>query len=275
MTDRGETLQDDLGRHAWRVLRLLVKGSAVVTAREGRDVLIEIADVATIGVAADVLPELATRRLVAMSGQTVSLTSQGLALARRAAAPADGFGAQHRDLARQVIGEGSERQEVEINLSESPLGGLARRKDRNGRPFLDQSELRAGERLRADFERAQLRPRLGANWQAAVASGRRDGGRGGIADLTDAAIAARQRIDNAMADVGPELSGVLIDVCCFLKGLETVEAERRWPVRSAKLMLKCALAALARHYEPAPRSGRRPSILHWGAEGYRPRMARS
>jgi hypothetical protein len=116
-------------------------------------------------------------------------------------------------------------------------------------------------------------PRLGANWEASVASGRRSGSGGGIAGLTDAALAARQRVENAVADVGPELSGVLIDVCCFLKGLEQVEAERRWPVRSAKVVLKTALGALARHYAPPAPSGRRKPVLHWGAEDYRPTIS--
>ena len=110
-------------------------------------------------------------------------------------------------------------------------------------------------------------PRMGANWQATVSSGRRANG---IADLTDSALAARQRVDRAIRAVGPELAGVLIDVCCFLKGLEQVETERGWPVRSAKIVLKTALGALARHYAP-PRSAchGRP-LLHWGAEDYRP-----
>jgi hypothetical protein len=179
------------------------------------------------------------------------------------------FAARHRDIVRTVLREGDDEIELTINLAESPLGQLARRKDRNGRPFLDAAEVRAGERLRRDYDRAQLMPRLGANWQAAVASGRRDGGRGGMLELTDAAIAARQRVEHAIAGVGPELAGVLVDVCCFLKGLETVEAERGWPVRSAKIMLKSALGALGRHYEPAPPRKAR-SMLHWGAEGYRP-----
>ncbi len=114
-------------------------------------------------------------------------------------------------------------------------------------------------------------PRLGANWVASVSSGRRDGG---IADLTDAALAARIRVEKAIGAVGPELSGVLIDVCCFLKGMETVEIERGWPVRSAKIVLKTALGVLSRHYNPEAGRERRPrQMLHWGAADYRPSIS--
>jgi hypothetical protein len=117
-------------------------------------------------------------------------------------------------------------------------------------------------------------PRLGANWVASVSSGRRASG-GGLAELTNAALGARQRVDSAIAAVGPELSGVLIDICCFLKGLELVEAERGWPVRSAKIVLKTALGVLARHYSPADGALHRSQrhALHWGAEDYRPTIS--
>jgi hypothetical protein len=64
-----------------------------------------------------------------------------------------------------------------------------------------------------------------------------------------------------------------VDVCCFAKGLETVERERQWPARSAKLMLRTALLALARHYMPPP-SGSGRTSHHWGGSDYRPAMPR-
>lgn len=160
---------------------------------------------------------------------------------------------------------------VAINPGESPLGQLARRKDKDGRPFLTAREVQAGERLRGDYTRGRIMPRLGANWEAGLSGGRR-GDANGIADLMDAALAARQRVDHALKAVGPELSGLLVDICCFLKGLETVERERSWPVRSAKVMLKTALGVLARHYHPETAKGQ-PRVLHWGAEDFRPSLS--
>jgi hypothetical protein len=253
-----------------RVVRFLRGADAAVrpAAKEGA-VLLDGGERGMISTSADTLALLAREGLVEAAGSRLSLSSEGKALARRAEAPEEPFRAQHAEIALRTIRVERNEQVVRANLSESPLAQLARRRDRNGSPFLDEEEFRAGERLRAAYTRGQIMPRLGANGSAAVASERRGGSGNGIADLTDAALAARQRVDHALAAVGPELAGVLVDVCCFLKGLERVEMERGWPVRSAKVVLKTALAALSRHYEPQPRRRRR-TVLHWGAEGYRP-----
>jgi hypothetical protein len=156
----------------------------------------------------------------------------------------DRYRAQHLSLvdhAGPEIGIGAKFDE-----SESPLIWLARRKGTDGRALIEPHQLQAGERLRADFTHAQMMPRTTANWHAPVAGRGRDGGASG--HVTENVVAARQRLRHALTAAGPEFAGLLIDVCCFLKKLDTVETERQWPARSAKVVLQLALERLARHY---------------------------
>lgn len=152
--------------------------------------------------------------------------------------------------------------------AESPLHRLATRPGADGRPFLAREEVAAGERLRADFTRGGLMPSVTQRWDPTV------GGSGvarGAGDLSDAAIDCRTRVARALDAVGPELSGVLVDVCCFLKGTEAVEREHGWPARSAKLLLKAGLGCLARHYGLIHVASDSPAGLRsWSAPGARP-----
>lgn len=152
-----------------------------------------------------------------------------------------------------------------MNGAESPLVWLARRKSRQGEPLIAPEQLQAGERLRADFTQAQLMPRVTSNWSAAIAQSRRTGTNS--TSLADSVVAARQRVRYALEAIGPEFSGLLLDICCFLKGLDDVERERRWPARSAKVVLQLGLDRLARHYGLA-RAARGPAsapIRTWSA----------
>lgn len=157
-----------------------------------------------------------------------------------------------------------------FNHDESPLSRLASRRGKNGAAFLTPAEAMAGDRLRADFTRGRLLPGITQRWDGEARQGRGKA-RQGAQDLSDSAIDARARVNGAIEAVGPELSGVLLDVCCFLKGLELVERERQWPARSAKLLLKAGLGVLARHYGFAggEEAGRRRQH-RWGTADYRP-----
>jgi hypothetical protein len=238
-----------------RALRFLSRGKAklIAAARPG-EWLLEAGDRGSISLRAGVLDALAKDGLLRMEDGHVSLAA--------------GSARDPRPLESRAVAVGGKAEIVLVNAAESPLAQLARLKTREGRSFLARPEFDAGERFRSDYTRGQLMPRLGANWIASVSSGRRDGG---VADLTETALAARMRVERAIEAVGPELSGVLVDVCCFLKGLSTVESERGWPVRSAKVMLKTALGALARHYQPARPQGSQRTF-HWGSADYRPAL---
>lgn len=161
-----------------------------------------------------------------------------------------------------------------VNDSESPLAWLRRRRDKEGKPLISQEEFDAGERLRADFWFAQMTPKVTSTWDATFSSRRqRRAAPGAGLELQDRVIAARERVRLALKAVGPELAGILIDVCCHLKGLEEAERAAGWPQRSGKVVLQLALTRLARHYGLLPSNDSadpRPNIRHWGTPDYRP-----
>jgi hypothetical protein len=135
------------------------------------------------------------------------------------------------------------------HCAESPLAWLRRRKDRDGEALISQAQFDAGERLRFWF--AQMTPRVTINWSAMAPTQRRR--RAGMTkapdgDLQESIGNARERVRRALAAIGPELAGVLIDVCCHLKGLEEAERAAGWPQRAGKVVLGLALTRLARHY---------------------------
>lgn len=156
-----------------------------------------------------------------------------------------------------------------LNPDESPLAWLARRRDKNGEPLISPVQLLAGEKLRSDFTFASMTPRVTTNYSDTPVSSSRRSAPGAGVDLSDSTVAATERVRRALVAVGPELSGVLIDVCCHLKGLEQAERKASWPQRAGKVVLQLALTRLARHYRLEPRRENR-MIGHWGADGYRP-----
>ena len=164
-----------------------------------------------------------------------------------------------------------------INDAESPLAWLARRRDKDGKPLISQEEFNAGERLRADFWFAQMTPKVTMSWNATFSSRKERRSAPGIGmEMSDRIVGARERVQRALQAVGPELSGILIDVCCHLKGLEDTERAIGWPQRSGKVVLQLALTRLARHYGMLPPDGAssrdRNTLRHWGSADYRPSM---
>lgn len=136
--------------------------------------------------------------------------------------------------------------------AESPLILLARRKDRDGQPFLNDDLVRAGERLREDFELSQIGPRVAQNWDRFLTGGAQ-GRAGGALDPVHGPGAARDRVMRALNDLGPGLSDVALRCCCYLEGLEQAEKRLGWSARSGKIVLRIALQRLKAHYDRSSR----------------------
>ncbi len=131
---------------------------------------------------------------------------------------------------------------VTVNLAESPLSWLA------ARGMVSARQVEAGERLRADYERAAIAPSITMRWDAVLVDG---GGQRSEAalDPTTAQIAAKRRFDAAIAATGPGLRDVLWRVVCAGEGLPAAERALGWPARSGRLVLGIALDRLGDHYQ--------------------------
>src|SRR5690606_30642417 len=95
------------------------------------------------------------------------------------------------------------RRSVTVNLAESPLSWL------HARGHLDDRLYDAGERLRADYERARLAPSVTMRWDPVRVKGGGDG-----LTPTERQIAARDRFDGAIAAAGSGLADILWRVVC-------------------------------------------------------------
>jgi hypothetical protein len=146
-----------------------------------------------------------------------------------------------RELTADGPGKGAPRKgrrSVTVHLAESPLGWLHARGHLSGRQF------DAGERLRIDWEVAQLNPGMTMRWEESI--GRGSGG-GGL-HPTERQFAAKARFDGAVATAGRGLADILWRVVCACETLPDAEKALEWPVRSGKLVLKLALDRVADFY---------------------------
>ena len=141
---------------------------------------------------------------------------------------------------RRKEGRKKRVRSVTVNLAESPLGWL------HTRGHLSDRQFDAGEKLRADWECANLAPNITMRWDAVPVSGRR----GGSAMMTEseAQLAAKQRFEAAVDYLGNDLKDITWRIICGGEGVPAAEKSLGWPVRSGKLVLKIALDRLADYY---------------------------
>ena len=90
----------------------------------------------------------------------------------------------------------------------SPVHALARRRNKDGEPYISRTLVKQAERLREDYELALLESNAPIDWLGAIRSG---------------------------------LGDVALRCCCRLEGLEAVEQTKGWSARSGKIVLRIAL----------------------------------
>jgi hypothetical protein len=133
------------------------------------------------------------------------------------------------------------KQSLTVNLAESPLAWLHKR------ALINDRHLQAGEILRSDYERAALGPRVTMRWENVPKTKIRRAAPAPM-NQTEQMIFAKDRFDNAMAALGPDLDDIAWRVICACEAMPNAEREMGWPARSGKLVLRIALDRLAAHY---------------------------
>lgn len=136
---------------------------------------------------------------------------------------------------------GRPARSVTVNLAESPLGWL------RSRGHVDERQFAAGEKLREDWERAGLLPRMTMVWDSPPPD-RAPRGPAEPGAATTTQLAARRRFDSAVKALGPGLRDIAWRVICAGEGMREAETALGWPARAGKLVLIMALDRLADHY---------------------------
>ena len=127
---------------------------------------------------------------------------------------------------------------VTVNQAESPIAWL------HARGHLPDHLFQAAERLRADYERAQIAPSITMRWDPVRITGTNDAG----LTASERQLAAKRRFDEALRMAGSGLQDVLWRVVCDGQSLPEAERALTWPARSGKLVLKLALERVADYY---------------------------
>ncbi|WP_300072815.1 DUF6456 domain-containing protein [uncultured Ruegeria sp.] len=260
--------EEEFEREALRILRRLCETGSVLAVAEDMDKAVVVRDTGEAGATRTAVVECKIAQALALK-DWISCDNPGrisryrISTSGRTALSLLVAEAENKARARNEFGMAEVQSPFQANTSgaqpdrirrmrystaESPLIALSRRRDRDGKPFLDEALVSAGERLREDFELAQIGPQVTQNWDSFLTGGARgsfDSASHGGKGSSD----ARDRVARALCDLGPGLSDVALRCCCYLEGLELAEKRMGWSARSGKIVLRIALQRLKRHYE--------------------------
>ena len=256
--------QDRIDREALRILRRLCEHGAVLAAARDMETAVVVREsqdgdaLRTTSVDREIAQAMALKDWIACADPDARIaryyiTNTGRAALRRLTAQGENRAGGFADRPAGSVADAAwdiaafddaDRPVARYHSTESPLVGLARRRDRDGVMFLTRDLVATGERLREDFELAQMATGARGGW-GNVALGQIPALQ---ADATGGTRAAHGRVCAALHDLGPGLGDVVLRCCCLLEGLEATEKTMGWSARSGKIVLRIALDRLARHY---------------------------
>ena len=117
--------------------------------------------------------QLQKAALIKIGSSKITISIEGIAALKRLLHPEEAFMSQHLETTSKTVTNRAGSFVAMLDTNESVLSRLFFRKDKDGQSWLTESEFEAGEKLRSDFEKGQLQPRISANWEASVATSSR------------------------------------------------------------------------------------------------------
>ena len=244
-----------ISRRKVRFVRALLRGQVAVCNQNGDFQLIGKEPKASLP-NKQVL-QLASDGVVRIKGRECVASDLAANWVKRQMLNIDQFSNQHRVIKLT-------NDHVPQNLKEGVLSQLAI--GRKGVPaFMQQHHLEAASRFQRLVETAQMRQRTTMSYDPTRASTKSGDVAGGGIDLSDSAIDAREALNACLKALPSDCAGIVMDVCGLQKGLQLIETERRWPRRSAKLILRVGLEQVANHFGlmPVATGVSNSKSLHW------------
>ena len=161
-------------------------------------------------------------------------------------------------------------RKVAFNQNENVILKLNKKYDKKGNPIISLEQMNAAIKLQKDYEKAQLRQKITLNWESFKNKTQKNKKYTQYTQ-SETGSRARKRLQNALNYVGPELTPILIKICCMEHGLTQTETNLQIPKSSARIILQIALTRLARYYGFEQKTDKIP-INHWGAQDYKPKI---
>lgn len=188
---------------------------------------------------AKLVNELVSNGIVSLANSKCKATPLARNWVKRKMLGDQGFADQHREIFVQSDG-------TRKNLAKGPLGTLSVGK-KGAPPFMQRHHVEAAKKIEKLVELAQMRQRTTMSYDP-TRVGATSGSDFAGPELGERAIDARNTLNVCLGKLPADCAGVVLDVCGLQKGLQLVEQERKWPRRSAKMILRVGLDQVAAHF---------------------------